>query len=403
MLIIKMKEDILIARGGPLYLTATIGPLTDVSKFQAFVANQLKVVHEFQRPCADLTSEPCSEFHGQNHHEFSVNDIKLLSDKEFFDMALQAFTEHDVEKENRCYTIKQDQEKFKSAARLHSFSGDLGSDATANLPEKKESALSLEYTNLSTQVKSNLGEHKQLGDSETLLCVEVYSVRQETWVKTQEIMVLGRQFLTELRDNIKCLTDEIMNLAGKHDPSGYFLIEDTFYNDLREDNATDFSEPILTWVKGKDAIKKWNQIIRKHKKSKVSIGSGSDPKVPELGARSMQTTRFCELRFRLGADYFYCHQGDCKHIMVIRDMRAIHQEDVHNETAYPLNLFQRKFHYQKCMCCNIFKATKVTRGDKLAQEDPCYFCDDCYNKLHYVNEQLELVYDDFKVYKCIQH
>ncbi|GKA95885.1 snRNA-activating protein complex subunit isoform X1 [Tanacetum coccineum] len=285
------EEDILIARGGPLYLTATIGPLTDVSKFQAFVANQLKGrLIDFKGPV-------------------QVNDIKLLSDKEFFDMALQAFTEHDVEKENRCYTIKQDQEKFKSAARLHSFSGDLGSDATANLPEKKESALSLEYTNLSTQVKSNLGEHKQLGDSETLLCVEVYSVRQETWVKTQEIMVLGRQFLTELRDNIKCLTDEIMNLAGKHDPSGYFLIEDTFYNDLREDNATDFSEPILTWVKGKDAIKKWNQIIRKHKKSKVSIGSGSDPKVPELGARSMQTTRFCELRFRLGADYFYCHQA----------------------------------------------------------------------------------------------
>jgi len=31
--------------------------------------------------------------------------------------------------------------------------------------------------------------------------------------------------LTELKDNIHCATDQVMQKAGKYDPSGYFLIE----------------------------------------------------------------------------------------------------------------------------------------------------------------------------------
>jgi hypothetical protein len=40
--------------------------------------------------------------------------------------------------------------------------------------------------------------------------------------------VLGSQFLTDLRDNICCLTDKLMKVAGQHDHSGYFLIEVCF-------------------------------------------------------------------------------------------------------------------------------------------------------------------------------
>lgn len=31
--------------------------------------------------------------------------------------------------------------------------------------------------------------------------------------------------LTELKDKIHCVTDQVMEKAGKYDPSGYFLIE----------------------------------------------------------------------------------------------------------------------------------------------------------------------------------
>lgn len=44
-------------------------------------------------------------------------------------------------------------------------------------------------------------------------------------LQCQELLVLGSQFLTDLRDNICCLTDKLMKVAGQHDLSGYFLIE----------------------------------------------------------------------------------------------------------------------------------------------------------------------------------
>lgn len=59
------------------------------------------------------------------------------------------------------------------------------------------------------------------GDSYLL----VLSQHLFTFVQTQEFLVLGSQRLTELRDNIYCLTDNLMEIAGEHDPSGYFLIE----------------------------------------------------------------------------------------------------------------------------------------------------------------------------------
>ena len=71
-------------------------------------------------------------------------------------------------------------------------------------------------------------------------------------------------------------------------------------------------------------------------------------------------------------------QGNCKHTFVIRDMRLIHPEDVHNRAGYPIVLFQLKFRVQKCNVCKIYRATKVTVNDKWALKNPCYFCKDCY-------------------------
>jgi hypothetical protein len=73
--------------------------------------------------------------------------------------------------------------------------------------------------------------------------------------------VLGSQSLTVLRDSIFCLTDVNLNNVERQenakpaematgnplkltDPSGYFYIGGTFYNDMRDDEATDCSEPI---------------------------------------------------------------------------------------------------------------------------------------------------------------
>lgn len=49
-------------------------------------------------------------------------------------------------------------------------------------------------------------------------------------LQTQEFLVLGSQVLTELKDRIYCLTDKLMEMAGEHDPSGYFLIEVSLFS-----------------------------------------------------------------------------------------------------------------------------------------------------------------------------
>ncbi|KAF3656539.1 snRNA-activating protein complex subunit [Capsicum annuum] len=248
----------------------------------------------------------------------------------------------------------------------------------------------------------NTHEHIAVQFPEAILCVEIYHYKK-SWIKTQEFLVLGRQFLTEMRDKIYCITDEIMKKTGKSDPSGFFLVEDVFCNDFRHPSASDYSKPILDWIQDSrsEVLEKWESITSAElpRKQKALFGNRIGPQLPHFKAIEMQKTRFCDLRFRLGAGYLYCHQGDCKHQVVIRDMRLIHPEDVQNRAAYPLITFQSKLRFQKCSVCKIFKAVKVTVDDKWAAENPCYFCELCYYMLHYVN--VSLLYDDFSVYEYL--
>ncbi|XP_042982400.1 snRNA-activating protein complex subunit isoform X2 [Carya illinoinensis] len=298
--------------------------------------------------------------------------------------------------------IKQKQDEDKAAARLHSFNGGCKINESAIiLSERTERMKSLRFTSYAMKVKSpSIGEHSAVPYPEVVLCVEVYHSSRK-WVKTQEFLVLGHQTLTELRDKIYCSTDQVMLKAGQHDPSGYFLVEDVFFNDLRDPSAIDYSEPIFDWLRNSkdEALKKWESITtgELQQKQKAIVGDVTGLQLPQFKAVDMHTTRFCDIRFRLGAGYLYCHQGDCKHSIVIRDMRLIHPEDVHNRGGYPIVLFQIKSRVQKCDVCKIYRATKVTVDDKWAQKNPCYFCKDCYFLLHYGKDE-SLLYNDFSVY-----
>ncbi|KAL3742404.1 hypothetical protein ACJRO7_017819 [Eucalyptus globulus] len=298
--------------------------------------------------------------------------------------------------------IKVKQDEDKEAARLHSFSAVCKIDEGAVPPmERVERLKTLSLTNSAVKVKSSdLQENMPVMYPEIILCVEVYH-NVKRWIKTQEFLVLGRQLLTELRDKIYCLTDHIMQKAGKHDSSGYFLIEDFFCNDLRDPTAIDYSEPILEWLRNSkdEALKKWEciQAGELGQKQKDVVGDSAISQLPQFKAVEMQKTRFCDLKFQLGAAYLYCHQGDCKHTIVIRDMRLIHPEDVLSRAAYPIVTFQQKTRAQKCCVCKIYRATKVTLDDKWAKENPCYFCDNCYFLLHYSKDS-SLLYSDFSVY-----
>ncbi|OVA19697.1 snRNA-activating protein complex [Macleaya cordata] len=305
-------------------------------------------------------------------------------------------------KVERLAKLKQKQDDDKAAARLHSFNGSCKvSEGTIPSSENIERMKTLRFITSSTKVKSSsIREHVAISYPEVVICVEIYH-NIKHWVKTQEFLVLGRQTLTELRDQIYCLTDQLMQKAEQCDPSGYFLIEDMFCNDLRDPSAVDYSEPIFDWLKNSkgEALEKWEWILsgELQQKQKALFGDTKISHLPHFKAVDMHKIRFCDLEFRLGAGYRYCHQGDCKHIIVFRDMRLIHPEDVQNRAAYPVLIFQLKSRFQKCSVCKIYRATKVTVDDKWAQENPCYFCDNCYYLLHYT-EDGSLLYEEFTVY-----
>ncbi|KAL6840384.1 hypothetical protein ACP4OV_030194 [Aristida adscensionis] len=284
--------------------------------------------------------------------------------------------------------IKAKQEEDKLAARLHSFSGDSAMSKGSKLSsEKIEMSRTLNYINAPWKNKAlKPGAHRPVAHPEVILCVEIYQKRYGS-VKSQEFLVLGNQFLTDLRDNIDCLTDKLMPLAGEHDHSGYFLIEDTFYNDTRQHSATDYSKPILDWLQNSsdEVAEKWDAITSGvlKKRQKDLLRGLNISNVPEFKSEKMQMTRFSDLHFRLGAGYLYCHQGNCKHMIVIRDMRLVHPDDTQNQAEYPLLTFQLHKRRQKCSVCQIYLATKMTVDDKWAPNNPCYFCIKCYYLLHY--------------------
>ncbi|XP_044978064.1 snRNA-activating protein complex subunit isoform X3 [Hordeum vulgare subsp. vulgare] len=301
--------------------------------------------------------------------------------------------------------IKVKQEDDKRAARLHSFSGDSvmskGSKASA---EKMDLAKSLKYNSAPWKNKASKSEeHIPIVSPEAILCVEIYEWRHGS-VKNQEFLVLGSQLLTDLKDNIYCSTNKLMELNKLHNHSGYFLIEDTFYNDTRHYSAVDYSRPILDWLDNSsdEVAEKWDAIssgvLKKRQKDLLKGLNISN--VPEFKSANMQSTYFSDLHFRLGAGYLYCHQGNCKHTFVIRDMRLIHPEDTQNQAEYPLMTFHMQRRFQKCSVCQIYLATKMTVDDKWAPNNPCYFCKQCYYLLHYKEDDSLLyhhtVYDYFQ-------
>ncbi|XP_010460656.1 PREDICTED: snRNA-activating protein complex subunit-like [Camelina sativa] len=421
----------LVPRGGPIYLPNMVGNISTVPEFRSSFLNLLEDL--------DTHLSPSSS---SQRFDVSTDDLKIYTDEELTEMAMkEAFPEDEnlsqkelelslnashhakrkrtvkntgvkkrtEKKTDEAYLarveqlakIKQKQEEDKAAVMLHCFSKtcETGKDVAAP-PDGYEQMQSLKFIyNNYTKVKpSDIQGQVETLFPEVILCVEIYNSRK---VKTQEILVLGRQMLTELKDKIHCLTDHVMKKAGKYNPSGYFLIEDVFHNDSRNPSVKDYSYPILDWIwNSKDeALKKWECILtgELHKKQKAVLGESKSMDVPRFRTTNMQSTRFCDIRFRVGASYLYCHQGECKHMIVIRDMRLSHPEDVQSRTAYPI-IFRSKPKFQKCGVCKINRASKVAVDNKWAHENPCYFCDVCLALLHSEEGSLGC---DFPVYDYV--
>lgn len=217
----------------------------------------------------------------------------------------------------------------------------------------------------------------------------------------KEVIFRADQSLVELRDQFKCQRDfgVPMDLSEQPDQaervyrgemfkSGFFLINDTFYDDMRDQNNTELSREIVEWSQRE--ISTVNEL---GENVKISRGIG-----PFKRSR-MESNKFEDLEFKLGAPYLYLHQGDCEHLFTISDIKYLPYDYDLQITKFPLvtaTSIGRKEDYIKCYICKNLPPHWYTRNNTRLPVDPFLFCENCFYSFNYTSDKKKI--GDFQAY-----
>jgi len=236
----------------------------------------------------------------------------------------------------------------------------------------------------------------KLTDKATLFCVRVYRPFKhlapfqygQTSVKySQEIWLLGHHTLADIREKIWCPTD--LNVVGAQQvdtvsqpairacdvyKSGFFFIEGTFYNDMRDPDNIDYSEVIRGWAED------------------PSRGVG-----PFKAAR-MEEQRLDQMTLRLGYPYLYQHQGNHEHLVSFVDIRLVGPGDPQSEKDYPMLRSVGSQMPRYCDICQTCIAVWVCKDHIRVPTDPSFFCGDCYKNFNYVDRKRVGSYNEFRYF-----
>eukprot|EP01132_Coremiostelium_polycephalum_P004059 gene4059-5081_t len=313
-------------------------------------------IDESERPVPLPPPLPRFKHSASNSNNTSTTTITTPPGKKVYKKRAQTATPEQKEQQK---ALKQQQKKQKKLEEKKS-----------NQPPTVESDTIPIFPILGNDLIDDVNDPSQLVPlTEVILSVSIYHPNKN--LKTMEILVLGSQRLTELRDKIYCLSDTILD--GHTRKSGYFFINNTFYNDTRNENNILYSKNIISWLKK------------------------NDRDVSEYKESVMDVTTFDMLQISIGEKYVYCHQGNCEHIIVFEQLRLVNKNDQRLISKYPIIQFQMKLRRRKCKVCEIYPAKFVTIGDKMVDETPYFFCEECYRAFHYTKEGV-LLYSNYQVF-----
>ncbi|KAL6260810.1 hypothetical protein P5V15_008336 [Pogonomyrmex californicus] len=185
------------------------------------------------------------------------------------------------------------------------------------------------------------------------------------------ISILGCQTLYELRQKIMCQSDLSITKEISKDPnqkpglmakhiyqSGFFYIEDTFYNDTSMPTNIDYSRVILEWAAARD------------------IGPF------KIATMDAQINSLCT---RFGFPWVYQHQGYCEHLIVLSDARLMSIDDVLALSAYPRIERIRPISGKNCICCGILNVHWIITEHDRIPHDVSYICNRCFISYNYVD------------------
>lgn len=251
---------------------------------------------------------------------------------------------------------------------------------------------------------------KTVSESEVVLQLSVHLSQSPSYV-SEEWLVLGSTSLCDFRDAIYCLMDKnVQNVEEYYnnmreqqgsdtkkiyDRGAYFYVEGTFFEDRRHNPAEDLSKPILEYLE--------KQV---RTSSTASSRNSKDLEGNSFNCISMEGICFNDLTVRLGssAPGLFCHQRCCEHLIVFKDIR------LHNPLSDPKYVDQYPFkicspgvsleHRRQCEVCETGSANKITYEDVRTPHSPFYWCEECFDKMHYSSKG-NLLYSDFKVFPYI--
>ena len=203
--------------------------------------------------------------------------------------------------------------------------------------------------------------------------------------KTQSFLVRRSQRISELVDLVACAYDERLGEHAKASKLLYF--GQKFFVDRRLPGTLDYSKQIIRWIQAKP-------------KRQAKFGTFPDS---DRVAGSLHTSTFADLALHVDVPGVYVHQGECEHLLRLRDARLPHELDSPTKDGmFPMRLPNALNHaLRNCLICQHYSAKFVCYGDRLAVVDPMFFCDRCYRAAHY-DADGNLLYDDFLSFPFVQ-
>ncbi|XP_013104994.1 snRNA-activating protein complex subunit 3 isoform X2 [Stomoxys calcitrans] len=204
-------------------------------------------------------------------------------------------------------------------------------------------------------------------------------------VFAQEFECLGSNLLSELRDKIICICNNKRYfdvsetpdapLPDKETDPGYFFINDTFYNDMRNPMNADYSETIRKWAKTAKGLKDLTFKVAR-----------------------MEETRVIDLTVSMGFPQLYQHHGNCEHVFVFSQLEVITNPckqliELHN---YPYLKSLNRHTSRSCQTCSAVNYVFVIEGSKRLFNDPAYLCRKCFKSFLYVDGKKV---GDFRAYR----
>ena len=223
-------------------------------------------------------------------------------------------------------------------------------------------------------------------------------------VKTQQISILSNGKLSDLKNKIYCVLDEIQQEQQR----SFFFIENVFYNDMPTINKNGINEYLsqkisenrlkkLTFKDQNTNKKRQNEKDNNNKNENNEYSKFNNYNKELYCTKNIliknrinayenleMNTYIKDIPMRIGYPYLFRHVEYCDHMILLNDIRIMDKYDNFNIDDNAIVTFQKKIKRRKCDACMFYYAKFISINDIVMGDvsHALFLCDYCLRKLH---------------------